>query len=271
MPVLRSNPTVDKAANAWTRGFAAAVRDAAGDSGRVTPNKAKDMTGAYADNVQNYFQFSGKAWANADTVIDSGANYVRDRMTTAAGADGKLSLADIQKLPADLVDDVLILRGKLKPAKPMDTVALKAALKDMEIDRISEYGKSFDLQTYPASKSRIDILKEVIGYDDLTDDEVNDAFDSTKSGATKAFSDEMKSIGGDERENADTEDEGKDLEKRFVGAGSAAKAFFDSADFKSVELAEHSISEDGDTEHRVLLGRLKDDSWVVLNYTDFPF
>src|SRR4051794_21542033 len=111
MPVLAANPTVDKAAKAWTQKFAAAIRDAAGD-GRLTPSKAASMTGPYADNAQNYFEKTGKKSASADTVIDSGANYVRAQLAKVAGANGKLSLTELRALPADLSEDLLMLRGK---------------------------------------------------------------------------------------------------------------------------------------------------------------
>ena len=41
--------------------------------------------------------------------------------------------------------------------------------------------------------------------------------------------------------------------------------------FKTVELAEHYIAEDGDSEYRLLIAKARDDSWRVLSYQDFPF
>src|SRR5262245_55710236 len=96
-PVLKSNPTVEKAAQAWTSRFAAAVRDAAGE-GRLTPKKAADMTGPYADNAQNYFEKTGRKSSSPNTVIESGGRYVRAQLEKAAGSDGKLSLANIRTL-----------------------------------------------------------------------------------------------------------------------------------------------------------------------------
>lgn len=274
MPKLQSNPTIDKASKAWTRGFAAAVREAAGDSGRLTPAKVENMTGPYADNAKNYFERTGKSWANADTVIESGARYVRAQAADAAGSDGRLSLKDIRKLPADLVDDVLILRGKLPPsdASPASLQALKDAVKATEIGAINDYGKYFDVVTHAASKSREDVLRDILGYDDLSDREVNDWFSSTKgSRGVNDFAGEMRGIGAEERENASDRRTGNDIERRFAGVADAAKSLFKVADFKSVELVEHFIAEDGDTEHRILLAQKKDESWLVLAYSDFPF
>jgi hypothetical protein len=273
MPVLKANPTVETAANAWTRGFAAAVRDTATATGRITAAKASEMTGPYADNAQNYFRFTGKSWTTADILIDSGASYVREKMGAVAGGNGKLSLAEIRTLPQDLVDDVLILRGKLTaPTAPANIDTLKDALQAMEIDRIRDYGKWFSLTTYPATKSKVDIYKDAIGYDQLTDDEARDWFDRSTSGAAASFAGAMADVGDQEKENADTTAEGNDLKARFDGVAAAARAVFgDAAKFESVELAEHMIAEDGDTELRVLIGKQKDGSFVVLQYSDFPF
>lgn len=274
MPKLASNPTIDKAAQAWTRGFASAVRAAAGDSGRLTPAKAEGMTGPYADNAKNYFDRTGKSWAKADTLIESGARYVRAQAAEVAGSDGRLSLKDIRRLPADLVDDVLILRGKLSPpaAAPAGLQALKDAVKGTEIGALNDYGKHLGVSTYSAGKSREDVLRDVAGYDDLSDREVNDWFASVKGGRAVAdFAAAMQDVGADERENAVNDAKGADIERRLVAVGTAAQALFKVADFKSLELVEHFIEEDGDIEHRILLARQKDDSWLVLSYADFPF
>ncbi len=275
MPTLRTTPTVDKAANAWTRGFAAAVRDAAGDSGRLTPHKAEEMTGPYADNARNYFDHTGKHWANADTVIDSGARYVRANLSTAAGKDGKVSLADIRKLPADLVDDLLILRGRAPTGAGAGAALqkLKDAVKGTEIPDINDYGKYIEVSTYPKSKSRADILRDIVGYDDLTDKEVSDWFDSTRGSAAIAdFAGTLRDVGSEERDNADDPDVGKDIEKRLGNVATAAeRAFAPASQYKSLEVLDHGIEEDGDTEHHLLLAHQKDDTWLVLHYSDFPF
>jgi hypothetical protein len=278
-PVLPKTPSPADAAKAWTKGFAAAARKAAGESERLTPAKAEAMAGPYADNVRNYFERTGKSWANVDTVIASAAEYAQKSTKKAAGGDNKLSLTDMRALPKDMVDDMLALRGK-KPVGEdgggTSTTSLDAALKAADIPTITDYGKHVGLSTYPKSKSREDILRDVVGYDDLTDAEVSDWFSSTKGAAAVAgFKDAMVDVGASERENADEDDGetgGKALERIFRDVGKATvERFSPVSQFKSVEYVEHYIQEDGDCEYRVLLAQKKDDSWVVLSYSDFPF
>ncbi|MCA9550615.1 MAG: hypothetical protein KC933_11310 [Myxococcales bacterium] len=275
---LPTTPTPDEASKAWTRGFAAAVRDAAGDSARLTPKKAAGMEGIYADNARNYFERTGRSWATADTVIDSGARYVRRETEKAAGADQKLSLVDIRKLPADLQDDMLTLRGKA-PSKPANdpkvvapSPALTAAVAASEIPSINDYGKYMGVDVYPKTMSRAEILRKVVGYDDLTDAEIGEWFSSVKGSAAVAdLAGSFKEIGAEEKENWD-DDRGVQHERIFsdVAEGLGAQ-FIPVSKFKSVELAEHFIQEDGDCEYRLLIGKQKDDSWLVFSYSNFPF
>lgn len=277
---LPTTPTVDVAAKAWTKGFAAAVRDAAGDSERLTPKKAAAMTGHYADNARNYFEKTGRTWAAADTVIDSGARYVRAQLDKAAGPDDKLSLAELRSLPDDLSGDLLALRGKA-PAAPTGNAPslanLVPVIKAANHPELNDYGSSFDVTTYPASATRLDILRDLVGYDDLSEAEVNDWFSSTHGAqAVKDASSALRELGKDERTQRDEDPtgalSGAAAEALFVAVADKLDAVFAPASkVKSLEYAEHFIAEDGDTEHRALIAQLKDQSWLVVSYQDFPF
>ncbi|MBI2373443.1 MAG: hypothetical protein HYV07_05535 [Deltaproteobacteria bacterium] len=275
---LSNSPSVQKASEAWTRGFAAAVRDAAGDSARLTKKKAKEMSGPYADNAQNFFERSGRSWAKVDTVIESGARYVRKSAEKAAGSDKKLSAVDIRSMPKDLSGDIFALQGKKvdDSSGPSSVLAaLTSAASAVNHQDLNDYGKSWDVATYPKSTPRADILREIIGYDDLTDDEAEEWFSKTSGkSAVTSFVDEMREVAGEELENRDDDSElkGPDAKKLIDAfAHSVSGALLPVSKLKSVQLLEHSIQEDGDVEHKLILAKQKDDSWLAVRYTNFPF
>lgn len=252
------------------------MREAAGDSGRLTAKKAKAMTGPYADNAQNFFEKAGRSWASVDTVIASGRRYVQRETEEAAGSDKKLSAVDIRKLPDDLSGDILALQGKAAPKadKPSVTKGLEDAVKAANVEGLNDYGKWFDVQTYPKSKSREDILRTIVGYDDLSDQEVNDWFSSTKGpAAVKGFAEIMRDVGKEELENREVDEplNGEAAKALFDGVADSVQKSVVPAKLKGVELLEHSIAEDGDTAHSLLIAKKKDDSWLVVSYSDFPF
>ena len=279
-PVLSGTPTIDQATKAWTKGFAAAVRSAAGPSKRLTPNKANGMTGMYADNAQNYFEKTGRSWATVDTVIESGSRYVRAQVTDKAGPNGKLSLTETRALNADLSGDILTLRGKAPAALAADAPSAAQLLPLFDAanhKELNDYGKEFGVTTYPASATRVDILRDLVGYSDLEEAQLNEWFSSTHgSQAVSHFASSIKDAGAEEHANRDEDPSealsGAAAEKLFVDLADGVKnALTPASKVKSIEYAEHFIVEDGDLEIRALLARQKDDSWLVLSYTNFPF
>ena len=112
MPILTSAPSPKTFATAWTRGFAADVRGAAGIDGRLSVNEAKSMSEAHADNAANYFSRTGKKTVSVEKLIGDGYKYAFATAERVAGKDGRVSLVDARNLPADLQKDFLALRGK---------------------------------------------------------------------------------------------------------------------------------------------------------------
>lgn len=272
-PILSANPTVDTAAKAWTKGFAAAIRSAAGDRKTLTATKVAQMSGPFADNAKNFFERTGRKSASVEVVIDSGARYVRSASTAAAGPDGKLSLKDMEKLPGDLVTDMLWMRGKVEPEASSTNASLTKAIAAMDIPEIGDYGKHVSVTSYPSNTSLADVLRAETNWDGFTDAEMVKEFKGTKGdAAATSFQADMDEVGAQERENADDDASGRKLERLFKNFGAAAVAEFTPASkFASLEYGVHGISEDGDTEYRLLVAKEKTGAWKVLQYQDFPF
>ena len=128
---LKTAPTPQKLADAWTRGFAAAVRDAAGKDKRLSKSEGKKVREPYADNVKNWFKATGQSSVSIEKVIGSGHAYAEATGIRVAGADGRISLKDAAKLPVDLKNEYFQLRGKAPASAATAPAALaKAATLD---------------------------------------------------------------------------------------------------------------------------------------------
>ena len=278
MPTIARTPSPAEASKVWTRGFAAAAREAANNE-NLTQKEAEAMTGMYADNARNYFEATGKRWAKVDTVIESAARYSKAAFEQAAG-NNKLSLAEIRTLPADLRDDMLILRGKAPmgdvdaSADTVDTATLEAAIAGAGHADLYDYGHYFDLSTFDKANTREDVLREVIAYD-VDDSVINDMFSGTETGAAAArrFAASLAEEGAELAYDWDDFGSltGAQVESRYNAVADAAQALFEGAGVKDVQFDSHFIEEDGDSDYLILMGRKSDDSWVVVSYQNFPF
>ena len=139
---LDSAPGARRFADTWSQYFAAAIREAAGKDGRLTRSEAAklaarcDVNGLFGDNAVNWLQSAGQQSVSAEKLIGLGWAYAAATGGVAAGADGRISLADAAKLPLDLRDDYAWLRGKLDrncapPAQGDVVAALRAATTGM--------------------------------------------------------------------------------------------------------------------------------------------
>lgn len=283
---LPTTPSPARATRAWVEEFAADVKKAAGSSGRLTRRKAEAMTGLFADNVKNYFDKTGRSWAKVETVIASGEQYAAKNISAAAGTDNKLSLKDIRLLPKDMVDDLLVMRGKQPIAAatgdttaPPSMTELQNAVSATNVSSIVDWGKGIDLTRYPAGTDRDKIFCDITGFDSWDDVDFSEMFDVTRGAdGVREFAGKLCEVGDEEKEFRDEDDLGPDeltgdqVKKLFDDVASAAEAFFlPVSRFDSVELARHSIEEDGDTEHLILFAKEKNGDLLVLNYQDFPF
>lgn len=138
MPTLGNGPSPKQFANAWTRGFAAAVRDAAGRDGRLSLNEARqiakrtDGLAVYGDNAVNYLEKTGQKSVSVEKLIGKGHDYAFALAERVSGGNNRVSLVEAQDLPADLRADFMALRGRPLDAAPaaqkLDAAALKTAL-----------------------------------------------------------------------------------------------------------------------------------------------
>jgi hypothetical protein len=136
MPRIPNTPSVRTFTETWSSDFKEAVKKAAGKDGRLTMNEAKklgerpDADKVFADNAVNYLKATGKQSVSVEVLATSAKAYAQRQAELAAGADGRLSLADGAKLAPDLRDDFFMLRGKTVPGStPASSLAdLRAKL-----------------------------------------------------------------------------------------------------------------------------------------------
>ena len=130
----KTTPTPTQLADAWVDAFGDAIREGAGADERLTPSEARrialrDDEGFLAsDNAANWLKFSGQKTVGAEPLLRRIHAYVEREATKVAGKNGKVSLKEGKKLPADLRDDFFYLRGKGAPkhrsAKDLAALAL---------------------------------------------------------------------------------------------------------------------------------------------------
>lgn len=138
MPTLTAAPSPATFAKSFTRGFAAAVRDAAGKDERLSTNEATKVAEPFKDNAVNFLARTGQKSVSVEKLISSGYKYAFALAEKAAGPDGRVSLADADKLPADLKTDYLKLRGRL----PAVDVAVGGAHSAADIAKAEAFVKA---------------------------------------------------------------------------------------------------------------------------------
>lgn len=132
MPTITKAPTPQEFANAWTRGFAAAVRSEAGIDGRLSKNEAANIEKAggnlamYGDNAVNYLERTGQKTVSVNKLIGKGHDYAEAVAARHAGDNQRLSLVEARNLPADIRGDFFALRGKADPTAPADVGTVDA-------------------------------------------------------------------------------------------------------------------------------------------------
>ncbi len=146
MARIPNTPSVRVFTETWTADFKEAVKKAAGKDGRLTMSEAKKLAAVpgadkmFADNAVNYLKATGKQSVSVEVLATSARAYAQRAAQVAAGPDGRVSLADGAKLPADLKEDFFLLRGKpvpgATPVTPGSSVlpAVKTALEAATAD-----------------------------------------------------------------------------------------------------------------------------------------
>jgi hypothetical protein len=148
MAKINSAPSPKAFVETWSTDFKAAVEKAAGKDGRLSLAEAKkiakSVTGdaMFADTVEKFFTQTGQKSASVGSIVNDMKVYATRAAEQAAGGDGKISLADGNKLPADLKDDFFFLRGKTVPATtptttgPLSVAELKTKLTALTADML---------------------------------------------------------------------------------------------------------------------------------------
>lgn len=147
MAKITSAPSPKAFVETWSTDFKAAVEKAAGKDGRLSLAEAKkiakSVTGdaMFADTVEKFFTQTGQKSASVGSIVNDMKVYAQRAAEQAAGADGKISLADGNKLPSDLKDDFFFLRGKTTPATtptsgPLSVAQLKTTLTSLTADML---------------------------------------------------------------------------------------------------------------------------------------
>lgn len=155
MPIFKSAPTVQAFTKEWTTRFEAALKLAAGRDGRVSRTEARrlaertDSNGLFSDSAVKMLDSFGQQSASVNKLVDVARIEVERAAKLAAGPDGKLSLADANKLPADLRDDFKWLRTSGVEPKQYTEAQLQAVVK-REVLAYLDSGRATKLSGPPA-------------------------------------------------------------------------------------------------------------------------
>ncbi len=153
--ILPNVPSVKTFTDAWTKKFEETVRTAAGKDGRLSVTEARriaervDGGQHFSDNAVGYLNATKQKSVSVSKLVQSGRAYAQASAQSAAGADGRLSFADGQKLRPDLRDDFLFLRGKTVEAVQPTPQQLKTDVTDF-ILRAFDNGTARKLSGPPA-------------------------------------------------------------------------------------------------------------------------
>ncbi len=151
---MPSISTPRQLATAYTRHFAAAVRDAAGRDGRLSLKEAHKVAAPFRDNAVNYLEKTGQKSVGVDKLIGRAHDYVLANALKAAGKDGRLSALDVRSLPRDLRADVDLLKPPSAGARADEMRGLADKLS------LSSFGEddSGAVVTFVRRKARVDTL-----------------------------------------------------------------------------------------------------------------
>ncbi len=118
---LGAAPTPEEFASAWDDAFGPVLRAAAGSDGRLTLAEAKRISRRdspdwlASDNAAGFLGATGQRTIGAEVLRGKVRDYIVREARRIAGSNGRISLAEAARLPKDLRDDFLFLRGKGLP------------------------------------------------------------------------------------------------------------------------------------------------------------
>lgn len=189
-------------------------------------------------------------------------------MLTAASAD-KLIVPELKAHVTRLLGDVVV--PSASGMEGLSTAVTAAGT----VQALTDYNRTFSLETYRKGTSVADILARV--YDvSPSDIDAYDLFSRTTGRAgVDSFTLELLSdaeedeASGSDLQDALTHEEMANATRAVAAA--ALGAFTPISQFRQVLHAHHGIAEDGDLQVEALLAQKKNGSWVALTYTNFPF
>lgn len=266
-PTLPLNPLASEATKAWTGRFAGKVRAAAKKGKTLYEAQAATIKGPYGRSAQSLFEQPSRRSISVEKAISEKAKEVAQLVRAAASRSGRkdrLSPAETRTLPAPVRDAILGLQRKNSSPKSLEA-AVKATIDPLED---SGSGMSFKALTYPSTTSLADILRD-LAWGDLSDEEAIAPFEFTRgTAALKDFASTIEDIGAQEEANRD-QDPPPYFSKLFKDVATAAIAEFSPVSkFKSVQVA---TAEPDGLIFKIVIARLKNDSWRVLSYFENPF
>jgi hypothetical protein len=117
MSKISQSPSPSTFAKAWAKQFEKSVKSVAGKDGRLSVAEAQKLSAsagakkAFADEALDFFDRTGQQTVSVPKLVKTVRTEVENAAKQAAGADGRLSQADLEKLPAHLKADVAVLQG----------------------------------------------------------------------------------------------------------------------------------------------------------------
>ena len=155
MPILGRAPTVSATRDAFEAWFAPIVREAAGRDGRLSVATAhriaerRDNGRLASDNAVRVIEDSGQKTMSAEKLIGIEVRRLEDAAVAVAGPNQRVSLLEIRRLPRDLQDDILHLRGK-RPVEPAPrTMAEIQAAVTAQVTAALDAGRATQLRGVP--------------------------------------------------------------------------------------------------------------------------
>lgn len=254
---------IPQAVTKMTAGFRAVVQEAAGNR-ILTPAERTEIASRWAKRT-----LPNRRLSVARAVEDYLEPKIQKALYAVSSDKKTITPADAHKLRvAELRASAESLFGSTsKIAK------LQSAVDQLDVPQLTDYGTSVGLDTYP-SQSLAQVMEAITGYEF----DMSFSWDEVKgAGALADFARSMRQKGKDEKQAIDEDPEGKalsgqEVQDRFNAvAGALFGVFKPVSQFKSIRSLSHSIQEDGDTEYALLLAQKKDDSWLVLLYSNWPF
>lgn len=155
-PDLPNTPNPAVFASAWTRRFEEAVTRAAARDGRLSRSEAKRISeregfeSLFSDDALAILSSTGQQTISIARIVELAHARALASATTAAGADGRLSLADGTKLRTTLRADFQWLRGKGGPGSGRTDAQLTADVR-AEAERALLFSTARKLAGPPAS------------------------------------------------------------------------------------------------------------------------